>query len=47
MAFTLDTWKTGLKERLPGWQERMGQAGVGSIYAFLSAASSERGGADG
>ncbi len=39
MPFNLDSWKTQLHERMPGWQERMQQAGVGSIYAFLSAAT--------
>ena len=39
MAFNFDTWKTRLHQQMPGWQLRMHQAGIGSIYAFLSAAT--------
>ena len=39
MTFSLDSWKKSLVEQMPGWQIRMQQAGVSSIYAFLSAAT--------
>ena len=39
MTFNLESWKNRLQQRLPGWQQRMQQAGVGSIYAFISAAT--------
>ena len=39
MTFSLDSWKKSLVEQMPGWQIRMQQAGVNSIYAFLSAAT--------
>ncbi len=39
MAFDLTIWKERLAARLPGWKARLGEAGVNSIYAFLSAAA--------
>lgn len=37
MAFTLETWKTQLSERLQNWRQRMVGCGVDSVYAWLSA----------
>ena len=39
MAFDLARWKDEFRKRLPGWKTRMQQAGVDSIYAFISAAA--------
>lgn len=39
MAFTLVEWKKRVQENLVNWPGRMQQAGVNSIYAFISAAS--------
>jgi len=39
MAFDLNVWKEKVRERLRDWRPRMEQAGVSSVYAFLSAAS--------
>ena len=39
MSFDLTTWKASLATRLRGWLPRMQQAGVTSVYAFVSAAS--------
>ena len=37
MPFDLTTWKTTLRERLPGWKQRMAEYGVNSVYASLCA----------
>lgn len=37
MAFDIQHWKEALKQKLPGFRERMARAGVNSVYAMLSA----------
>lgn len=37
MAFTLETWRTQLPERLQNWRRRMVGCGVDSVYAWLGA----------
>ncbi len=37
MAFDIQQWKEALKQKLPGFRERMTRAGVNSAYAMLSA----------
>jgi len=37
MAFTVETWKTALTERLGQWRQCMQQGGGTSVYAFVSA----------
>ncbi|MGH8057847.1 MAG: hypothetical protein ACREOH_11530, partial [Candidatus Entotheonellia bacterium] len=39
MSFDLETWRVTASERLQHWRSRMQQAGVSSVYAFLSAAT--------
>ncbi len=39
MTFNLDFWQQRVRERLSGWRERWQQAGVSSVYTFLSAAT--------
>jgi formylglycine-generating enzyme required for sulfatase activity/energy-coupling factor transporter ATP-binding protein EcfA2 len=36
MAFDIQEWKEKIKQRLEGWQERMRESGISSIYAFLT-----------
>ena len=35
MPFTLETWKTTVRERLANWRERMAGLGVDSVYGSL------------
>jgi formylglycine-generating enzyme required for sulfatase activity len=39
MKFDLRSWRRAVLERLKGWRSRMEEAGVSSVYAFLSAAT--------
>lgn len=36
MSLTPETWKTAFTKRLPQWRQRMQQAGITSVYAFVS-----------
>ena len=37
MTWNLDSWKTTFAECLPEWRQRMQQAGITSVYSFVSA----------
>ena len=39
MAFDISAWKASVRQHLAGWQQRMLDAGVDSVYATISAAA--------
>lgn len=37
MAFSFETWRELFKKRMRDWKSRMQEAGVNSVYYFISA----------